>query len=317
MKDIIELLSEDGLSCVIAGGTDLVPQMRCGIRQPERLISIKDIPGLNMIQTSNGEGLTMGMSATLDDILQNEIIRISYPVLWQAISVTASPQLRNRGTIGGNLNQASRCWYYRGDFHCWLKGGEICYARDGENQKHAIFGGGPCYTVNPSDLAPVLVALKANLEIFGPDGRRILPVENFFQIPHEGSRQLNILSPREIITGISISFPASNSRSIYVKAMERRVWSFALSSVAAQVMFEKGKVAGISVVLGGVAPRPWRLNEVESRLRGSILDDITINTVLEEAVAGAQPLSKNAYKGNLIKGLVKKALMSLRHDIGL
>lgn len=266
---------------------------------------------MDYIHFNESEGLKVGMSTTLDAIFQNNEVKRYYPSLIQAISVTASPQLRNRGTLGGNLNQASRCWYYRGPFHCWLKGGKTCFARDGENQHHAIFSGGPCFTVLPSDLAIVLTALKANLTIAGPQGKRKIRLEDFFQIPHEGSRSLTVLSSNEIVTEVSMPVPEPDDRSLYLKAMERRVWSFALASVAMVINMDKNLMKRASIILGGVAAKPWRLGAVEEKLSGHNLDESLIDAASESAIEGAQPLGKNAYKVPLVEGIVEEALTSL------
>lgn len=305
------LLGQDGHSRPIAGGTDLLTQMKLGIVEPGRLVNLKTIPGLDSI-TSGESGLKIGALATLEAIASNRSVRQQYPALFKAIEVTASPQLRNSGTIGGNLAQVSRCWYYRGQFLCWLKQGEACYAKEGVNSHHAIFGGGPCYTVHPSDPAPALIALGAEVSIVGPRGERILPLEELFQLPNQGKRQMTVLEPGEIIIGVHVPAPAPGSRGTFLKAMERKVWSFALVSVALQLVIKGDVVRDARVVLGGVAPKPWRLPQTEAALRGQHITAMVISQAAELAVVGAQPLAHNHYKIALVKGMVAEALSTIR-----
>jgi len=306
----VSLLAAKETARPIAGGTDLLTQMKLGIVEPDRLVNLKTISRLNSI-TSGETSLRIGALATLDSIGSNNVVREIYPALARAIEVAASPQLRNSGTIGGNLAQGSRCWYYRGQFHCWLKGGDVCQAKDGENSHHAIFGGGPCYAVHPSDPAPALVALGAEASIVGPKGERTIPLEDLFQLPHEGSRQLTTLEPQEIITGVRVPAPAEGSKGTYLKAMERKVWAFALVSVALQLVMDGDMVRDARVVLGGVAPRPWRLPQAEKALRNQHKSPAVISEAAELATKGAQPIGHNRYKIALVKAMVTEALSSI------
>ncbi len=310
-QSAVKLLAPDGYSRPIAGGTDLLGQLKLGIVRLERLVNLKSISGLGEISFDEANGLRIGALATLDEIAARDVVRERYPVLFKAISVAASPQLRNFGTIAGNLLQGSRCWYYRGAFRCWLKGGEKCYARDGENAHHAIFSGGPCYTVQPSDPAPALVALGAQATIVGPSGKRVVPVERLFQRPHEGGRTLHAIGPSEVITEVAVPPPAAGSRGTYLKAMERRVWAFALASCAANLTFEGDEVLEARLVLGGVAAVPWRAEAAEAVLRGNRFDVETVDKAAGLAAAGAQPLAHNSYKVPLVKAVVAQALKEL------
>ena len=310
IADAISLLASNGSSVPIAGGTDLLTQIKLGLIKPGRLVNLKTIPGLDLITVVNN-GLNIGALANLDTIANNSVVRGQYPALIKAIEVTASPQLRNSGTVGGNLAQGPRCWYYRGQFQCWMKGGERCYARNGENSHHAIFGNGRCNQVHPSDLAPVLIALGAEINIEGIRGRRTIPLSDLFQIPHEGSRQLTILDPGEIITMIHLPTPVSGIRSTYFKAMERKVWSFALASVAVQLVIEDGVIRNPVIVLGGVAPKPWRLPKSEESLRNQTINREVITAAAETAVEGAQPLNANHYKIPLVKGILTEVLSDI------
>lgn len=306
------LLGQDGRARPMAGGTDLLTELKLGIIAPDRLVNLKTIPGLDEIRFDESNGLRLGALATLMAIGDNPVVQERYPMLAQAILRAASPQLRNMGTIGGNLNQHSRCWYYRGPFHCWLKGGQMCYARDGENAHHAILGGMPCNTVQPSDPATALIALGAEVRVMGQGGERTLPLEQFFQLPKVGSRMLTVLAPAEIVTEIAVPVPAAGSRGTFLKAMDRQVWAFALASVAALLTLDGGTVREARLVLGGVAPRPWRVPDAEAALQGGRLDEAAIERAAEQSVAGAKPLAHNGYKVPLVKGLVREALRPLR-----
>jgi xanthine dehydrogenase YagS FAD-binding subunit len=307
IEDAVDLLQSTTNSLPIAGGTDLLTRMKAGIAEPDLIVNLKTIPGLTSIR-SNASGLDIGALATLDEIACNKTVRKQYAALHKAIEAAASPQIRNRGTIGGNLAQDSRCLYYRGPFHCWLKRGDVCYAKEGENSHHAIFDGGPCYSVHPSDPAPALIALGAEISLEGKQKKRRMPLEELFQNPQEGKRQLTILEPGEIITGVRLPKPVRGTVSTYLKIMERKVWSFALTSVAVQLVVEDETVREARIVLGGVAPKPWRLLKTEAVLCGQRLTPKVIREAAEAAAEGAQPLSGNRYKITLIKGTVAEAL---------
>lgn len=311
LSEAISLLEYPGQSLAIAGGTDLLTQMKSRIVSPERIVNLKTIPELNAIRPNDRDGLRIGALRTLSDLAHDQIIRSRYPALYQAIASAATRQIRNQGTIGGNLLQGPRCWYYRGRFNCWLKGGETCYARDGENSHHAIFSDGPCYMVHPSDMAPVLLALGASIETIGPNGRRTMPLEQMYQAPHEGDRRPVTLQPQEIICSIMVPALAGNTRGIYLKAMDRRAWAFALVSVALQISLEGDQVKDARMVLGGVAPRPYPVPQAAAALRGKRIDEGLINETVDLAVTGARPLQRNKYKVPLTREMVKKALREL------
>jgi xanthine dehydrogenase YagS FAD-binding subunit len=246
------------------------------------------------------------------DVAKDSTIRAKYPGLAQAASEVASPQLRNQGTIAGNICQKPWCWYYRGGFYCVRKGGPQCYAENGDNRYHAIFTKeGLCYIVHPSDTAPALMALQAQLSITGPGGTRSVPIENFFVGPGTDPTKETILKQGEVVTEILLPAPASGMRSSYRKVRERRSWDFALAGVALALQIQGGKVAGGRVVLSGVAPVPWRSKEVENAIMGKALDAGTIAKAAEAAVKGAEPLKHNAYKVAVVRGMVEEALQAI------
>jgi xanthine dehydrogenase YagS FAD-binding subunit len=312
VREAVTLLGEGDLSVPIAGGTDLLARMKLGLSEPTRLVNLKTIRGLDEISFDETDGLRLGALATLSDIASDKAVKTRYPALSHAIDRVASPQLRNFATIGGSLMQESRCWYYRGDFHCWLKGGEKCFAHGGENRLHAIFSDGPCYTIHPSDTATILTALGAKVSIAGRRGTSHISIDKFFQQPSSAARQLTILAQNEVLTGVRVPVPAPDSRMVYFKTMERRVWSFALASAAIVLTMEGNIVKEGKVVLGGVATMPWPVPETASVLTGQRLTDEVIDRASQAAILGAKPLTKNGYKVELIKGILTQALTELK-----
>lgn len=302
----------DGATRLLAGGTDLLTLMKTEIVQPDRLVDIKRLVELDDRIEVTADGLSIGALATLAEIEDDPLVRDLCPALAEAASLAATPQLRNMATLGGNLLQRPRCWYFRSEHvRCWLKGGDDCPARDGENQLHALFGGGPCYAVHPSDLATALVAANAAVRIRRQDGERTMPLADFFALPVAERRTENMLGEDELIVAVTIPPAPSGTRSTYLKAMDRKVWAFALVGVAVTVTFAGDRVTGASIVLGGVAPIPWRVPAVEAVLMGTTLDPATIERVAATALADAEPLANNGYKIPLAQTLIRRALQSL------
>ena len=226
--------------------------------------------------------------------------------------MVASPQLRNQGTIAGNLCQKPRCWYYRGEFDCVRKGGETCFAYEGENQYHCIFGGDTCYLVHPSDTAPALAAHGAICRISGPSSSRSVPVEKLHVLPSDNPQRETVLEPDEILTEIVLRPPPEDSRASYRKVRARASWDFALAGVAMVLRFEGSVVAGARVFLSGAAPVPWRAQGVEAAIVGTTLDGSAVAAAAEAAVAGAEPLAKNGYKVLLFRGLITDELEKMK-----
>ena len=295
----------------IAGGQDLLTTMKDYSTRPTRVVNLKTIRGLNRIQDNARQGLTIGALVTLSQLEENPVVRASFPGLAEAAHSIATPQIRNLGTVGGNLCQRPRCWYFRlEEVVCLKKGGSECYAATGENKYNAIFGGGPSYIVHPSDLAPMLLALGASVSVTGAEGKRVIPLDKFFTLPSEGSiRRENVLKNDEIITQINVPASSFASHSTYLKFKERESLDFALASVAAAVQLGVSKtVSQARLVLGGVAPIPWRVPEAEQFLIGKALNSDVLKETARLALAGAHPLEKNAYKIPLTQTLVRRAL---------
>jgi xanthine dehydrogenase YagS FAD-binding subunit len=296
----------------LAGGQDLLTVMQEGLARPSRLVNLKGIPGLARIEDRGGKGLRIGALATVSDLAESAVVGLRFPGLRAAALSIASPQIRNLGTVGGNLCQRPRCWYFRLEHVvCLKKGGDTCYAQNGENKYNAIFGGGPSYIVHPSDLAPMLVALGASVTIFGPRGERSLPLEKFFTLPNTGAdiTRENVLAPGEILTRVDVPASPFARRSTYLKFRERESFDFAMASVAAALeLGGDGRIQEARLVLGGVAPIPWRVPNAEALLRGQRADADTLARAAEAALSGADPLAQNAYKVPLTKTLVRRAL---------
>ena len=301
----------------LAGGTDLLTLMKADVAAPSRLVNIKRLAELASGILDTSQGLTLGTLTTLADIETHAVIQQCYPLLAQAASVAATPQLRNMATLGGNILQRPRCWYFRHRLlHCWLKGGTECPAHDGENQFHALFGGGPCYAVHPSDLAPALLALNAQVRLQGRGGARTLPIAEFFSLPTENRRHETAIGRDELLVSVFIPRLPKGTCSIYLKAMDRRVWAFALVAVAAAVRLEGRRIADARLVLGGVAPIPWRASAAEQVLLEAEVSDALFARTAESALSGVEPLEHNAYKVPLAKNLIQRALATVTRDEG-
>lgn len=308
VADALPLL--EGGARALAGGTDLIPLMLEGSLAPGRLVSLSGL-GLRGITSGDG-GLAVGALTTLAALEREPLIQEGpYRALAEAARSAASPQLRNVATLGGNLLQAARCWYYRGPFDCWLKGGVACPARDGEHRAHALFQQSPCAAPHPSDPATALLALDAAVSIAGPGGERSVGLLELLAPPADERRALTTLGAGELITAVRL--PGLDGwRSVYLKALPRATFAFALAGVAVALRIEAGRVVAARIALGGVANTPLLAEEAAARLLGGPLSDKAIANAASAAAAGARPLPQTAYKARLVTGLVRAALLELR-----
>jgi xanthine dehydrogenase YagS FAD-binding subunit len=292
----------------LGGGTDLLVTISEEIVRPDRLIDLRDIPdGAGVREMENGD-TWLGAATRIADIAAHPFLVEHFAALAQACDVVGTPALRHMGTIGGNLCQRPRCWYFRQNIPCLKNGGDTCVAVDGENQYLAILDGGPCYIVHPSDPAVALTALGATIEISSASGTRSVPIEEFYVLTSERLDQETALAPGEFVSGIVLPAAARDGEQRYRKLMQREAWDFALVSAAGC----KRTSGDVRIVLGGVAPRPWRVNSsVEEDVSSGGLDEDAVATLAERALYDAVPLSKNAYKVNLAASLLREMIGAL------
>jgi xanthine dehydrogenase YagS FAD-binding subunit len=295
---------------VVGGGSEILQLMKERVVTPDYVVNLKTIPGLNSIKEERG-GIRIGALTTLVEVEEHPAVREKFLILSEGAAEAASPQIRNSGTIGGNLCQRPFCWYFRSaHFDCLRKGGQVCYSVAGDSRYHAIFGGGPSFIVHPSDLAPVMVALDAQIRIVNVAGERIIPLEKFFVLPQVDFKHENILKPGDIVTEIFVPYPKSGSKGFYHKVRERLAWDHAIVSVATVVQSSGGVVRDARVVLGGVAPIPWRAPQAEDFLRGQKIDDAAAQKAAEIALEGARPMKDNTYKVGLARSLIQRGLLA-------
>ncbi len=310
VADAVRLLAAPGARAH-AGGTDLLGCLRDGVFGAETLVTLAAIGELRGIRKGIDGGLVIGAMTTLTEVAADADVSARFPTLAHAAAAAASPQLRNQGTLGGNLCQRPRCWYYRGEFHCARKGGDKCFAAEGENQFHCLFGGEVCFYVHPSDTAPALVALDALVRIAGPAGARSVPVAEFFVPPAKDYTRETVLAAGELVTEVVLPAPPRGARGTYRKVRARGAWDFALAGAAVAAQLADGRVENARIVLSGVAPVPWRVPAAERALQGKRPTRDVAGKAAAAAVAGAQPLAGNAYKVELVRGAVEEALLAI------
>lgn len=292
------------------GGSDLLGMIKEERIAPDVVVNLKNVASLQGIEAGSN-GVRIGGVVTMDELSRHPLIRSKYTVLAEAAGSVATPQIRNVGTVAGNVCQRPWCWYYREGFPCFKNGGDRCFSIVGENQFNAIFGGGPSYIVHPSDTAPALITLDARFRIVGPDEERWVPALEFFILPREDVSRENVLGEDEVLAEIQLPPVAADEKSTYVKVMDREAWTHAVVSVAMSLQLRGGICRKARVVLGGVAPIPWHLPEVEQMLEGNRVSSELASQAGKTAVSGAQALSKNSYKIPLTEALVRRTLISL------
>jgi xanthine dehydrogenase YagS FAD-binding subunit len=308
---IVKQARADNRSVAIAGGgSDLLGMMKERLVTPDVLVSLKSIAGLDQVKAAPGGGLTLGGLTTLDALARVPAVRDRYAVLAEAAESVATPQIRNAATIAGNVCQRPWCWYYRNGFKCLKNGGTTCYSVAGENEFHAIFGGGPSYIVHPSDTAVALVALDAAFHLSGPAGDRVVPAREFFTLPTADASRENVLKDGEILASITLPAAHAGVRSTYNKVLDREAWTHAVVSAAIVLEMDKDVCRTARVVLGGVAPIPWRLPKIEKMLTGQRVTPELAAKAGDAAVAGARPLAKNGYKVPMVRAMVARTVLS-------
>ena len=315
VKEAVDTLSKAGPKAkILAGGSDLVAGVMKdwvegpGMPLPDALVDVTAIPQLRGIKADQN-GVTIGANMTLTEIIESKELNERLPMLVNAAHSVASPLIRNFATLGGNINQRPRCWFLRGpDFHCYKKGGVTCFSVTGDNRFHAIIGGELCYIVHPSDTATALLALNAQAKIAGPDGERTVAFDNYFIGPRENVLRENVLKPDELMVEVFIPTPAAGTKQTWMKLKNRDVYDFALVSVAAAFTTENDNWKDGRIVLGGVAPVPYRATGVENQLKGKHVKNsikqaaATIRTV-------ARPMSMNAYKVDIAQNMVERTIL--------
>jgi xanthine dehydrogenase YagS FAD-binding subunit len=294
---------------VLAGGLDSFDWFKDRIKRPKTVVDLSGVDELRGIRTTS-DGVEIGAMATLTEVVQHPVIREKYGLLAQAAELVASPQIRNQGTIGGNVSQDARCWYYRAGWPCYRAGGNICYADtpEGRNREHAILQADRCVAVNPSDTAPALIALDAKFVINRSKGERVVDAEDFFIGPDIDITRLHILEPGDLLTTIRIPSTWAGEKFYFEKVRDRNVWDFPLLNVASAMKISGGRINQIRIAVNAAAARPLRLTRVENAVRGMPPNAASGEMAGKLAVEGAVPLQFNAYKIPLMRNLVKRAI---------
>ena len=315
VREAVGILGKFGNKAkALAGGSDLVAGVMkdwvqgAGMPLPDALVDLTTVPQLRGIKVDS-RGATIGAITTLTEIVESKELNERFPLLTQAAHSVASQLIRNYGTLGGNINQRPRCWFFRGkDFNCYKKGGEFCFSVSGDNRYHAIIGGELCYIVHPSDTATALLALNAQVKVAGPSGERMVHFDNYFIGPREDVLRENVLKPDELLVEVFIPTPAPGTKQAWTKLKNRQVYDFAIVSIAAAFTVENDTWKDGRIVLGGVAPVPYRATVVENQLKGK-----NIKNSIKQAAAVirtvARPMSMNAYKVEIAQSMVERTIL--------
>jgi xanthine dehydrogenase YagS FAD-binding subunit len=311
MAIVVKARADHHTVALAGGGSDLLGMMKERLITPDVLVSLKSIKGLDQARPAAAGALTVGGLMTLDALAHSAAVRDRYAVLAEAAESVATPQIRNAATVAGNICQRPWCWYYRNGFNCLKNGGTTCFSVAGENDFHAIFGGGPSYIVHPSDTAPALVALDASFRLVGPGGDRSVPAAEFFTLPTIDAARENVLKDGEMLASITLPAPRKGVRSTYHKVLDREAWTHAVVSAAVVLDMDGETCRDARIVLGGVAPIPWRLPEVEKLLTGQRVTPELAAKAGEAAINGARPLAKNGYKVPMVRAMVTRTLTGL------
>jgi xanthine dehydrogenase YagS FAD-binding subunit len=306
----LELLARHGPEAwVLAGGLDSLEWFKDRIKRPRVVVDLSQVKELCVIREVDG-GLEIGAMTTLTEVVRHPVVSERFSLLSRAAEAAASPQIRNQGTIGGNVSQDTRCWYYRNGWTCYRAGGNMCYADTptGMNREHAIFDADRCVAVNPSDSAPALVALEALMVIRNARGTREVKAEDYFIGPGYDITRMTVLGPGDLLTAIRIPATWAGTHFYFEKVRDRQVWDFPLVNIASAAVFSGDRIDRIRLVVNGVAAHPVRLTWVEDAVRGKSRDEATTEMAGKLAISGAEPLQHNDYKVTLVRNLVKRAI---------
>ena len=310
IDDAVSLLGQYGSDAwVMAGGLDTFDWLKDRIKRPKVVVDLSQIGELRGVRDMNG-GIEIGAMTTLTEVVRDPLVNQRFQLLAHAAEAAASPQIRNQGTIGGNISQDTRCWYYRSGFPCYREGGNICYADTPTaiNREHAILGADRCVAVSPSDSAPAVVALEAQMVIKSSRGERVVEAENYFTNPGTDITRMTVLKPGELLTSIRIPAKWANTQFYFEKVRDRPVWDFPLVNVASAKVISGGNIERIRIAVNGVAAHPWRLQRVEEAIAGKPANEETARMAGDMAVEGAVPLRYNGYKIPLMRNLVKRSI---------
>ena len=310
IDDAIKLLDRNGTDAlVLAGGLDSMDWLKDRLKKPKVVGDLSQIKELTGVREVNG-GLEIGAMTTITEVVRHPVVKEKFSLLMEAAELVASPQIRNQGTIGGNVSQDTRCWYYRGGWNCYRAGGNICYADTptAVNREHAIFDADRCVAVNPSDTAPALLALDAQMVIRGPKGERVVNAEDYWIGPGVDITRMNVLAPNELLTSIRIPSTMAGAQFYFEKVRDRQVWDFPLVNVASAIKSNGDNIGEVRLVVNAVAAKPRRLKNVEAAIVGKPRNEDTAKMAGDLAVQGAQTLRHNGYKVPLMRNLVKRAI---------
>jgi xanthine dehydrogenase YagS FAD-binding subunit len=299
----------NGRAVVKAGGVDLLDRLKEGLEAPERLVNIRNIRGLDKIENGKS-GLTIGPLVTLTRLSEDRLVMGEYRALAEAAGRAATPQIRNMATVGGNLLQRPRCWYFRQEeFNCRRKGGERCFALDGENQYHAIFDNQLCAIVHPSALAVPLMAMNASVILTSQKGTREVELERFFVTPEKDIMRENVIGPDELITEVRVPPLEARTRSAYIKQGEKESFDWPVADAAVVLQMKGNVCAKASIVLGAAAPVPWRAVRAESSLAGKVINEQSAREAARLSLEGATPLAQNGYKLPVFETIVRRTIL--------
>ena len=310
VDDALALLEQHGTQAwVLAGGMDTFDWLKDRVKRPSVVVDLSGVSELRGIRPYAG-GLEIGAMTTLTEVASDSTVRQQYGLLMEAADLVASPQIRNQGTLGGNISQDTRCWYYRGGWSCYRAGGNICYADTptAMNREHAILGASRCVAVSPSDTAPALVALEAEMVLRRGDRERVVPAEDYFLGPGVDIMRMTVLRPGELLTAIRLPETWAGAQFYFEKVRDREVWDFPLVNVASAIRPAANRIERMRLVVGAVAARPWRLTEVEAAVAGLEINEETAELAGRLAIEAAEPLRHNGFKIPLMRNLVKRAI---------